>query len=86
MTNDQLEYLEGRIASKKALLLKWDTALDAAIASGTQEYTLEDGQGRQTVKKFSITQMRRDVSSLENEIFEMEARAYGYGSSINRSV
>jgi hypothetical protein len=70
---DDREWLEARIAAKKALVLKYEAALDA-LSTGAQTYSLDTGQTRQTVTKANLTEVRNALSQLEADISTLQAR------------
>lgn len=69
-------YWQERIAIVKALILKYDAALDA-LATGVQQYSLDTGQTRQTVTKANMATLRDTRQSLLNELATLEARVCG---------
>lgn len=70
-------YLDERIVATKAMILKYEKAMDSAGGSGIASYTLDTGQNRQTVVKMNVTEMRRAVESLYNRLATLEARRFG---------
>jgi hypothetical protein len=75
---DDREFLEQRIAAKKAALLAFDAAL-TALAGGAQSYSLDTGQTRQVVTKANLSEMRIMITKLESEISTLQQRLNGYG-------
>lgn len=76
-----MAYWEERIAIVKALILKYDAAIDA-LAGGVQQYSLNTGQTTQSVTKANLTSLRDMRSSLLNELATLEARVCGAGVHI----
>lgn len=66
-------WIEERIAAKKALVVKYETALDA-LSAGAQSYSLDTGQTRQVVTKANLSEMRNLIRMLENDISTLQAR------------
>lgn len=69
-----------RLAKKQGQLLAFDDMFDAFIANaGMQEYDLDTGQSRQTVRRADLTQMRLAYAKLEGDVAVLEARVCGTG-------
>lgn len=66
-------WIAERIAAKKALIVKYETALDE-LAGGAQSYQLDTGQSRQLVTKADLGSMRLYIKQLESDISTLEAR------------
>ena len=75
-------YWEDRIAIVKALILKYDSALDALLVGGVFSYSLDTGQTRQTVTKQNIVSLQNARQSLLNELSTLEARVCGAGTHV----
>lgn len=75
---DDREWLEQRIAAKKALVIAYEAAL-TALASGAQTYSLDTGQTRQTVSKVNLTEVRNAIAQLESDIATLQMRLNGCG-------
>lgn len=80
---DDRAWLEERIAAKKALILKYEAALDS-LAGGAQSYSLDTGQTRQVVSKANLTEMRNMVANLESDIATLQMRLNGCGRFVVR--
>ena len=76
MSHIDREWLEERIAKKKALIDSIETAIVAVTTTG-QSYQLDTGQTRQMVTRANIASLRDMVASLENEITTLNARLCG---------
>ena len=78
-------WLVERITKTKAIIVAIEDALTAlAGANGVQSYTLDTGQGRQTVTRESVATLQGQLDSLYNRVATLEARAYGSGVVIVR--
>ena len=75
---DDTEWIEGRIAAKKAAILAFEAAL-TALAGGAQTYSLDTGQTRQVVTKANLTEMRNAIAQLESDISTLQMRLSGCG-------
>lgn len=74
------QFMLDRIQTKKDYILKLDEAMCAlAPNSGVESYTLDTGQGRQTVTRKDIDMLQKAMSSAENSLVTLEARCYGSG-------
>ena len=74
------EFLEGRIAACKSLVVVWDAALtQLALADGIQSYTVDTGQTRQVVTRSDIGTINRIIDGLLNRCATMQARLDGSG-------
>jgi hypothetical protein len=81
MDEQQREWIEARIASKKARLVLLETAVDTVISTGTS-YSLDTGQSRLMVTRANLSEFKNQISSLENDIATLYARlgcARGHG-------
>jgi len=70
------EYIEERIAKIKARIEIYEDAL-SVIASGVFSYTIDTGQGRQTVTRQSVGQMESALNTLYNDLDVFYARLNG---------
>lgn len=70
-------YLTQRIDATKAMIEKYEAAMDALGNASIQSYTIDTGQNRQTVVKMNLTEMRRAVDQLYNRLATLEARLFG---------
>lgn len=75
------EFYEARITRTRELIVAYEDAL-TALSSGTQSYSLDTGQTRQTVTKANLTEIRNTLASLENRLATLQARLCG-GSTHN---
>lgn len=75
---DLTSYWRDRIATVKALILKYDLAIDS-LSSGVFQYSLDTGQTRQTVTKANIVSLKSTRDSLLNELSTLNARVCGAG-------
>jgi hypothetical protein len=66
MATDSAQYL----ADKKAELAEVKAAISSALKA--QEYSLDDGQGKQTVKRANLKDLRQMQRELEAEILRLE--------------
>ena len=73
-----------RIEVTKALILKYEAALDALALNPNQSYTLDTGQTKQTVTRFDLNNLNKVLDSLYNRCATLEARLSGAGTSIQR--
>lgn len=69
-------FIQARIDATKLAIIAYEDAF-LALANGTQSYTLDTGQNRQTVTQFNLTEMRRNVDALYNRLATLEARLSG---------
>jgi hypothetical protein len=75
---DDAAWLEERLAAKKALIVKYETEIDA-LSDGAQTYSLDTGQTRQVVTKANLSEMRNMIARLESDISTLQQRLYGCG-------
>jgi hypothetical protein len=67
------EWIQQRIAAKKALLIEIETAI-TTVATGAQSYQLNTGQTQQLVTRANLGSLRLMASGLESEIVALQAR------------
>lgn len=79
---DLTSYWRDRIAIVKALILKYDAALDALSTGGMFQYSLDTGQTRQTVTRHNISSLKATRDSLLNELSTLNARVCGAGTHV----
>jgi hypothetical protein len=73
-------WLVERITKTKAIIVAIeDAVLALSGANGVQSYTLDTGQGRQTVTRESVSALQGQLDSLYNRVATLEARATGCG-------
>lgn len=73
------DFILERIENAKSQIVAWEDA-SIALAGGAQSYTLDTGQGRQTVTRTDLSTINRVIDSLFNRIATLEARLTGSGS------
>lgn len=79
MTN---AFLDARIAATEALIVQFEAAMLSAGGSGIQSYTIDTGQNRQTVVKMNITELRRTIQGLYNQLATLELRRFGSPTTV----
>ena len=57
--------------------MAYEDAIDALVVQGMQSYTLDTGQTRQTVTRFELASLQRQLDSLMNRLATLEARKTG---------
>ena len=77
-------FIQERITATKALIVKYETAVDAIVTGGVESYTLDTGQSRQTVTKLDIDRLNKALDTLYNRCATLEARLTGSGSTTAR--
>ena len=73
------QFLIERIEATKAQIIAYDNAITALAANPVQSYTLDTGQSRQTVTRFDLASLQRQLASLENKLATLCARLNGSG-------
>ena len=73
-------FLQARIDATKAMILAYETAIDAITVGGVSSYTLDTGQTTQTVTKLNLPALQRTLASLDNRCATYEARLKGTGT------
>lgn len=72
------EWLEQRVAAKKALIIQYEAAIGAlSTAGGISSYSINTGQTQQSVTRADLTQLRTALSALENDLFVLDAQLNG---------
>lgn len=79
MTN---AFLDARIVATEALIVKYEAAMDSAGDTGIASYTLDTGQNRQTVVKMNITELRKAIAALYNQLATLELRRFGRPTTV----
>jgi hypothetical protein len=79
VTCDDVEWIAGRIAAKKAEVAALDAAI-TALNAGAQSYQLDTGQTRQSVTRAQLGQLASRQRDLENDILMLQQRLNGCGS------
>lgn len=67
------EWIEARITATKALIVKYEEAIDA-LSTGAQSYTMDTGQTRQVVQKSDLSQMQLTLTRLEARLSTLQQR------------
>jgi hypothetical protein len=70
------EWLMDRIAATKALIIKYEEAIDA-ISTGAQSYSLDTGQTRQVVTKAQLPNLQLTLQRLEVRLDTLQQRLCG---------
>jgi hypothetical protein len=73
---DDTEWLTERVERTKTLIVAYEDAI-LALSTGSQSYTLDTGQTRQTVTKAMLADLRSTLNSLENRMSTLQARLGG---------
>jgi hypothetical protein len=75
-----MAYNAERLIYLKNLRIKLRAALDASVEkSGTQSYTLEDSDGKQSLTRRSPKELMDMLKTTDNEIADLERAARGGG-------
>lgn len=75
------EWLEARVTATKAMIIAYENAI-LALAGGSQSYSLDTGQTRQTVTKADLGSLRLQLNELENRLSVLDARLCGAGTNV----
>ena len=75
--------IEAQITALKAELLAVNAAI-LAIVNGSQSYTLDTGQSRQTVTKANLTELRKLREELRSQLQEWQDMLTGTASYVAR--
>ncbi len=67
MATDQTTWIEARIAATEIAIVAYEDAM-IALSTGSQTYSLDTGQTRQTVTKANLSEMRNALAELENRL------------------
>lgn len=70
---DDTQWIIDRIAAKKALVVKYEAAIDA-LSTGAQSYQLNTGQTQQLVTRANLGSMRIALRGFESDISTLQAR------------
>lgn len=71
-TQTSLEYWEDELKNSRVLLFKINEAIDTISSGSHQEYTLDTGQSRQTVKRVDLPQLIQQRDNLIGKIRQLE--------------
>lgn len=72
-------FIQARITATQNMILAYESAIDALIACGAQEYIIDTGQNRQRVTKLDLPKMQTSLDALYNRCATLEARLNGSG-------
>jgi hypothetical protein len=70
---DSTTWIQERITATRALILKYEEALDA-FATGAQSYSIDTGQTRQVVTKHMLGSVQLTITRLEARLSTYEQR------------
>lgn len=68
-----------QITKTEVLIDAYSTAIEAIVGGGSQSYTLDTGQSRQTVTKLDLDKLDSALDALYNRLATLEARVHGCG-------
>lgn len=71
--------LQNRLAKKEAQLEKAYIAYDKLIENNNESYRFDSGEGSQSTKKRSLSDLSAEISRLESEIDGICRKLKGYG-------
>lgn len=74
MSASSCQYLLDRINKLKAIIEKYEDAIDALLVGGVQSYTLDTGQSRQTVTRADLKDLEEGLERKLNSLFMLENR------------
>lgn len=67
-------YIQARIVATKAQIEAYEGAALAFGNENTQSYTLDSGQGRQTVTRANLAELQKTIDTLYNRLNSLEMR------------
>ena len=73
-------FIQERITATKALIVAYETAVEALVSGQVQEYTLDTGQDKQSVTKINLNQANKTLGILYNRLSTLQALLTGSGS------
>lgn len=73
------QFLLDRIAATKSAIVAYEAAIMALTTDGISQYSLDTGQTRQTVTRFDLDTLTKQVDLLYNRLSSLQARLYGAG-------
>lgn len=73
---DDTEWFMERIAATKALIVKYEEAIDA-VSTGAQSYSMDTGQTRQVVTKAQLGSLQLTLQRLETRLATYQQRLCG---------
>lgn len=72
------DFIKARIAATESLIVAYEAALEA-LSNGVLSYTLDTGQGRQTVTRQDVGRINDMLDGLYNRYVTLCARIDGSG-------
>lgn len=72
--------IQAQLVASRALLTATNAALLALADITVQSYTMDTGQGTQTVRRHELPELIKSQSSLMNQIATLEVRIRGRGT------
>lgn len=76
---DHRKWLKKRLDRTRSLIEQIEDAVEQLTAGVIESYTLDTGQGRQTVTKANMAQYNEQLPGLYNRLETLRARLYGSG-------
>lgn len=70
-------FLQAHITATKALIVAYETAIEAIVVKQLQSYTLDTGQTVTTVTRINLSRTQEALDSLYNRCAMFEARLNG---------
>lgn len=74
------KFLQDRITATQSQIIAYESAIDALVSGGVQQYLLDTGQTRQSVTKLDLATLQKNLDSLYNRCATLEARLNGSGT------
>lgn len=68
------DFLQARLTKTEALIVEYETAVEALVAGQIESYELDTGQTKQIVKRHNLTMLNRAIDSLYNRRVTIQAR------------
>jgi hypothetical protein len=78
-------FLQERITKLKSVIVAYEDAL-IALSSGVQSYKLDTGQTQQTVSRYDIVNIQKNLDACANQLCVYQNRLNGTGVVIGRPV
>ena len=82
--SEDIAFWEERLTKAKAILVKYEDAVDALVVQGIQSYKLDTGQTIQTVTMQDLDKLNAAIDMLMNRVATLNARICGDGTAIMR--
>lgn len=79
MAYDEYAFLTVQIDAVQQTILAQNAAILALSVGGVQSYSIDTGQSKQTVTRVNLTELRKSVDSLTNQLVTLVARRDGSG-------